>query len=67
MAVENRLKEVRHDLRMNQTEFAEFLGISIYQYNRYENGSRVPSLEIALAISDKVGRPVNDLFCNRSH
>lgn len=65
MAVGNRLKEVRHDLRMNQTEFSKFLAISIYQYNRYEKGSRVPSLEVALSISEKIGRSVNDLFYNR--
>lgn len=62
MAVHNRLKELRHDHRMNQKEFAEFLGISVYQYNRYEKGVRQPTLEAALQISEKVNRPVNDIF-----
>ncbi|MFB3160452.1 helix-turn-helix domain-containing protein [Neobacillus sp. 179-J 1A1 HS] len=62
MPVNNRLKDIRHDHRMNQTEFANFLDISIYQYNRYENGARQPTLEIALQISEKVKRPVNDIF-----
>lgn len=62
MPVNNRLKELRHDHRMNQTEFAEFLGISIHQYNRYEKGARQPTLEVALQISEKVKRPVNDIF-----
>ncbi|MEH7505129.1 helix-turn-helix domain-containing protein [Neobacillus drentensis] len=62
MPVNNRLKDLRHDHRMNQTEFADFLGISIYQYNRYERGARQPTLEVALQISEKVKRPVNDIF-----
>ncbi|MEH6992626.1 helix-turn-helix domain-containing protein [Neobacillus drentensis] len=62
MPVNNRLKDIRHDHRMNQTEFSEFLGISIYQYNRYEKEARQPTLEIALQISEKVKRPVNDIF-----
>lgn len=62
MPIHNNLKELRHDYRMNQTEFAEFLGISVHQYNRYEKGASQPSLEVALKISDKVGRTVNELF-----
>lgn len=62
MAVMNRLKEIRHDHRMTQVEFAEFLGLSQYQYNRYENQARQPTLEIALHISRKIGRTVNDIF-----
>lgn len=62
MSVHNRLKEVRHDFRMTQTEFAAMLGVSVHQYNRYEKGASLPSLEVALRISEKVGRPVNELF-----
>lgn len=60
--VYNRLKEIRHDHRMNQTEFAAFLGLSVHQYNRYEKGVRQPSLEIALQISERVGKRVDDIF-----
>jgi putative transcriptional regulator len=61
MPISNRLKELRHDHRMNQKEFAEFLGISVYQYNRYENQTRQPTLEVALQISNKIEKPVNDI------
>ena len=47
---------------MNQVEFAEFLGLSQYQYNRYENQARQPTLEIALQISAKLNRTVNEIF-----
>ncbi|MEH6942445.1 helix-turn-helix transcriptional regulator [Bacillus sp. JJ722] len=56
------MKELRHDFRMNQTEFAAFLGINLQQYNRYEKGTRQPTLEVALRISEKVNRTVNELF-----
>ena len=62
MPVSNRLKDFRHDHRMNQTEFSAFLGLDVQQYNRYERQVRQPTLEIALLISEKVKRPVNDIF-----
>ncbi|AZV44086.1 helix-turn-helix transcriptional regulator [Peribacillus asahii] len=62
MPIRNRLKALRHEYRMNQTEFAEFLGLSVYQYNRYEKEARQPTLEVALQISEKVERPVNEIF-----
>ncbi|MEK5107234.1 helix-turn-helix transcriptional regulator [Cytobacillus sp. FSL K6-0129] len=62
MPIHNRLKELRHDHRMNQTEFAAYLEISHGQYNRYERNSTQPSLEVALKISKKLGCAVNDIF-----
>ncbi|MFK7695910.1 helix-turn-helix transcriptional regulator [Paenibacillus sp. HJGM_3] len=60
--IKNRLKELRHDYRMNQVEFAEFLGLAQQQYNRYENQKSQPDLERALLISEKLNRPVNEIF-----
>ena len=62
MAVKNRLKEIRHDHRMNQVEFANFLGLSQYQYNRYELQRQQPTLEGALKISEILGMPVEKIF-----
>ncbi|MBD8137357.1 helix-turn-helix transcriptional regulator [Bacillus sp. CFBP 13597] len=62
MSIRNRLKELRHDRRMNQTEFAEFLGLSVYQYNRYEKEAREPSLDNAMLISERLGITVNEIF-----
>lgn len=36
-SMENRLKFYRQQLNMNQTEFAQFLGIRRELYNKYEN------------------------------
>lgn len=60
--VKNRLKELRHDHRMNQVEFAEFLGLSQYQYNRYELQRQQPTLEGALRIAEKLNKPVEQIF-----
>lgn len=62
MSVKNRLKELRHDRRMNQTEFAEFLGLSQHQYNRYELQRQQPTLEGALRIAEKLKMPVEQIF-----
>ncbi len=62
MAVHNRLKSIRHQHEMNQTEFARLLGINHDQYNRYERNNRQPKLEIAIKISERLGVTVNDIF-----
>ncbi|MFB7639266.1 helix-turn-helix transcriptional regulator [Peribacillus butanolivorans] len=62
MSIRNRLKELRHDHRMNQTEFATFLGLSVYQYNRYEKEAREPTLDNAMQISERLGMTVNEIF-----
>ncbi|MFB7304055.1 helix-turn-helix transcriptional regulator [Heyndrickxia sporothermodurans] len=62
MAVNNRLKTFRHKHEMNQKEFADFLNVNQSQYNRYERNTIQPTLEIALKISDRLDRAVNDIF-----
>lgn len=61
MAVLNRLKDIRHDHRMNQVEFAEFLGVGRSIYNRWENQHVQPELETVLKIAQKIGRSVEDI------
>lgn len=60
--VRNRLKHFRHQHEMNQKEFASFLGISYYLYNKYERQIVQPSLETALDISAKLKIPINDFI-----
>jgi DNA-binding XRE family transcriptional regulator len=62
----NTLREVRmRDYMLNMKDFAAFLGVAEPQYNRYENSVSTPSLEIALKISQKVNRSVNDIWSLR--
>lgn len=61
--IKNTLKQFRmKDYLMNKKEFAQYLGISELQYGRYENSTNQPSLEIALIISKRLGKTVNDIW-----
>jgi len=61
--VKNRLLEIRLRLGYKfQKDFAEFLSLSQYQYNRYERNERQPSLEVALKISTKLNTDPRDIF-----
>lgn len=61
--VKNRLKEIRmKEYMMKQKDFAEFLQISVFQYNRYENQAMQPTLEIALKISEILNKNVMEIF-----
>lgn len=62
MGVKNRLKEIRmKEYMMNMTQFAEMLNINYKQYVKYEKGT-VPYLEVALRISKKLNKSVNEIF-----
>lgn len=62
MAVRNRLKEIRHDYRMDQTEFSAFLGVNKNLYNRWENNKTQPSLEWAIKISKITGKTIDSFI-----
>jgi transcriptional regulator with XRE-family HTH domain len=48
----SRLRSLRENLRMNQSEFARFLELSQAAISKYEQG-RIPSVEVLIAISKK--------------
>jgi putative transcriptional regulator len=62
VAIRNRLKEIRHDHRMDQTQFAEFLGVNRSLYNRWERQQTQPNPEWILKIAQKVNKSVEDIF-----
>lgn len=47
-----RLKEIRKEKRMTQTEVAEKAGIKRLRYWTYESGKRKPKPEIAMRIAN---------------
>jgi putative transcriptional regulator len=47
---------------MNKKEFATFLGMDDRQYNRYENSTVQPSLEVALKIANKLSKNVVEIW-----
>lgn len=60
----NNLYDIRVNppYKMNQREFANYLGMPYQQYNRYESGKTVPTLELAYEISIKLNRTIEEVF-----
>jgi len=51
MGVKNKLLEIRLQKGYKfQKDFAKYLGLGQYQYNRYERNENQPSLEVLLRI-----------------
>lgn len=63
MAIKNRLLQIRLQMGYSkQKEFAEYLGMSTYQYNRYERNAVQPSIEILYKISKKLNKAIEDII-----
>lgn len=61
--VGNRLKEIRmKEYLMTISEFSELLNINISTYSQLESGKRLCSIPVALEISNKLNRNVNDIW-----
>lgn len=59
----NNLKIIRmREYLMNKREFSKMLDIAEQQYSRYENGQSIPSLEIAIKISNSLQKNINDIW-----
>lgn len=59
----NQLKEIRmKEYMMTKKAFSELLNINEKQYFRYEKGDSVPSIQVALKISNKLNRSINDIW-----
>ncbi|MBR4430253.1 MAG: helix-turn-helix transcriptional regulator [Clostridiales bacterium] len=56
-----RLVARRHDLGITQSEAAELIGVSQPAYQRYEAGSRSPSIQIAREIANAFNTSVDYL------
>lgn len=65
MTVKNKFLEIRLKLGYQfQKDFAEYLELSQYQYNRYERNVNQPSLEVILRIcgKDKLNIDPREIF-----
>ncbi|WP_133627088.1 helix-turn-helix domain-containing protein [Fonticella tunisiensis] len=62
MAVKNRLLEIRLKMGFKkQKDFADYLEVPRNQYNRYENNTNQPSIEVLYRISKKLGCTLDEL------
>ena len=60
--MENRVEELRKKSGMNQEDFAKTLNVSRQTVSSIETGKYNPSLELAFAISDFFGKPIEEIF-----
>ena len=58
----NRLKELRTELGLTQSELAELCLVSRKTINTVENGVFVPSTLLALKLAEALSVPVDQLF-----
>lgn len=56
------IRQLRIDRSIDKTVLATYLDVTLTTYARYENGSRTPSLEMLLAISNYYGCTINNLM-----
>lgn len=62
----DRLKALREDNDLTQSELAKALHISRETISGYENNNRVPSFDIAIKIADYFDVSLDYLFCRTS-
>lgn len=61
--INNNLKTIRMgEFFLSKRDFSKILDIAEQQYLRYESGQSNPSLEIAIKISIKLNRHVDDIW-----
>lgn len=63
--MENRVEELRRLRGLNQETFARALGVSRQTVSAIETGKYNPSLDLAFAISDFFGQPIEEIFLYR--
>ena len=64
MTINNRLKELRSAVGLNQSEMAEKLGVSVKKKKKYERekNSIMPSIEVLIKIAEFFGVSVDYLL-----
>ena len=51
----------RHDPPLSQRQAADVLGVTNAAISRWEDGTRIIDLNLAIAISEKTGIPIKEL------
>ena len=62
-AIGQRLRLARDAYGFAQGEFAEAAGLTQHAYNQYENGKRVPSIDVAIALRDRHRLTLDYIYC----
>ena len=62
LILKNRLKEVRAELKISQTQLAEMVGVSRNTISSIETGQFNPTAKLALILCIALDRKFEDLF-----
>ena len=62
MPLNNRLKEYRAKINVNQTEMGKLVGVSRQTISQIERGDYSPSVTLALKIAQVLDAKVEDIF-----
>ena len=62
MKMKNNIKELRKNKKLRQEDLAEELGVTRQTVIAIENNKYDPTLELAMKISEKFKKNVNDIF-----
>ncbi len=60
--MKNKVEQLRKERGLSQDEFAKMLRVSRQTISSIETGKYNPSLELAFAMSDFFGKPIEDIF-----
>ena len=60
--MKNNVEQLRKERGLNQEDFAKMLRVSRQTISSIETGKYNPSLELAFAISDFFGKPIEEIF-----
>ncbi len=60
--MKNRVRELRGDAQLSQSDLGDALGVSRQTINSIENGRYLPSLPLALAMARYFSTPVEQIF-----
>lgn len=60
--MKNKVEQLRKERGLNQDDFAKLLRVSRQTISSIETGKYNPSLELAFAISDFFGKPIEEIF-----
>ena len=61
--MENRIKDLREDLNMRQSDLAEVTGIDQRTISNYETGKTVPDAYALIRLADFFGVSIDYLLC----
>lgn len=60
------LRQLRQENNLNQKDFADMFGISTVSLSSYENGTKMPPLELLINISQKFNISLDELCDNKN-